>query len=68
MPIRPRRRVDQDMIDNLEIQLKHQEEIAERLNMNMESDLLVDYMKFAGPVYNKIKDLEAWIRIMKQCR
>lgn len=62
------RKVDQAHIKILEGELKHQEELAEALNMNIESDLLLDHLKYLDPVYNKIVDLKAWIRIMKQCR
>lgn len=64
----PKHRMDQDMIDGLERQLKQQECIADRLNINMESDLLTDYWKFSEPIMRRIEDLKAWIRIMKQCR
>lgn len=60
--------VDQDMINGLEIQLKHQEEMVESLNMNIESDLLTDHLKYLDPLYDKIIDLRAYIRILKQCR
>lgn len=63
-----KREVDLDDIEKLEGELKHQEEIAESLNMNIESDLLMDHLKYLDPIYNKIVDLKAWIRILKQCR
>lgn len=62
------RKVDQVNIKRLEGELNHQEEIAERLNMNIESDLLIDHLKYLDPLYDKIVDLRACIRILKQCK
>lgn len=55
-------------VGKLERELKHQEEIAERLNMNIESDRLMDHLKYLDPIYDKIVDLKAWIRILNECR
>lgn len=62
------KKVDQANIERLEGELNHQEAIAENLSMNMESNLLTDYLKHLDPVYDKIVDLRTWIRILKQCR
>jgi len=59
---------DSDAIKKLEGELEHQEEMVESLNMNIESDLLVDHLKYLDPLYDKIVDLKTWIRILKQCR